>query len=452
MKTSITKKIVIISIWIAIWAGAAFIIDNDIVLAGPLAIIKSLVDNIFTRDFLIIALNSSLRIILGFMVSLIMGILLGALSFRFELLRDFLSPFINVLKVIPVASFVVLLLIWAGAENLSFFISLLIVFPHIYIATLSGAKATDHKLLSMARDYDYSIWVRMVFIYRDYVMPYIISAVRVSFGMAWKSGVAAEVIGMSAHSLGERIYMSKIYLDTAGLFSWTLIVVLLSYGFEKICLYLLEKIYEFRPSVNVKKERAVPFAHIDDDSDMIELSDINVSFGDEEVLKNISVHLKSNGRYLLCGESGIGKTTLINEIAKRSGLKVNWAYQDLRLLERYDAITNIALSAGVSREECIALCKEVLPKEALGKKISELSGGMKQRVAILRALLANGELLLMDEPFSGLDDENKQRVIKLINEMADKRILIIVSHDLRDENLIKAQRMVLDKHGLIYLE
>ena len=446
MKNSITKRVIIISIWIAIWAILSRLINNSIVLTGPVGVMKSLVENMFTRDFFVICINSSLKIISGFLVSLLAGMILGSIGSRSDNFRDFLSPAVNVIKVVPVASFVVLLLIWAGADALSFYISLLIVFPHIYIATISGIQSADKRILSMAEDYQYSMKNKIIYIYKDSTLPYIISAVRVSFGMAWKSGVAAEVIGMASHTLGERIYMSKIYLDTSGLFSWTIVVVILSYIFERICLWALCSVLEYKPAPKRIRHRSNFSEALFRD---IIIDNINAGYGDEIVLKNISISLHKNTVYLLTGESGIGKTTLLNEIAKRMDCKASWVYQELRLLDKYSVITNVMLSApNMAESECIEVCSTLLPKEALNKKVSELSGGMKQRVALIKALMYDGEILLLDEPFSGLDDDNRKKSIQFIEKYRNKRTVILVSHDDRDEMLIDAKKIVLDEKGL----
>ena len=187
-------------------------------------------------DFLRTIFGSACRIGLGFFAALFCGVLLGTCSYRYGWPEEFFAPVITALKSVPVASFVVLLLIWAGSGSLSFFISFLIVFPNVYVNTIAGLKSADRRLLEMAKVFGVSGFNRVCFLYRPALMPYLRSCVKVSLGMSWKSGVAAEVIGLPADSLGERIYMSKIYLDTAGLFAWTLMVILLSFFFEKAVL------------------------------------------------------------------------------------------------------------------------------------------------------------------------------------------------------------------------
>ncbi len=153
-----------------------------------------------------------------------------------------LEPVMTFLKTIPVASFVILALIWAGSPRLSMVISFLVVLPMIYVNTIAGLKAADPKLLEMARVFRFSSLKKVRFIYFPALLPYLISGCKVSLGMSWKSGVAAEVIGVPAHSIGEHLYMSKVYLDTGGLFAWTFVIILISALSEALFLSFLKRL------------------------------------------------------------------------------------------------------------------------------------------------------------------------------------------------------------------
>lgn len=143
------------------------------------------------------------------------------------------------LKSIPVASFVILALIWAGSANLSVLIAFLVVLPVIYIHTVAGLESTDEKLLEMAKVFSMSPWKQIRYIYIPALVPYLRSGCGVALGMSWKSGVAAEVIGVPDHSIGEKLYMSKIYLNTGDLMAWTFVIIVISALFEKAVLRLL---------------------------------------------------------------------------------------------------------------------------------------------------------------------------------------------------------------------
>ena len=126
------KKGIIILFWLCIWQLAAVMIHNDILLVGPFQVGRALLENMGRADFLRIVLCSAGRIGLGFFAALFGALLCGALSYRYTLLEEFLSPVITMIKSVPVASFVVLLLIWFGSYRMSFFIRFMIVLPNVY--------------------------------------------------------------------------------------------------------------------------------------------------------------------------------------------------------------------------------------------------------------------------------------------------------------------------------
>ena len=114
-------------------------------------------------------------------------------------------------------------------------------------------------------------------------------------------------------------------------------------------------------------------------------------------------------------------------------------FQENRLLEEYDALTNIVLGhRNLSKDDISSIAKMILPYDCLKKPVKELSGGMKRRVAVLRAMLFESELLLLDEPFTGIDEENKDRVIELIKLYQRNRTLLVVSHDSEDARGLEA--------------
>lgn len=233
------KKTAVVFFWLAIWQLVCLKLDNPILLVGPAETVKVFAAQLFTPSFWQAAGFSFGRICLGFFLAFFAGLATGALSCRFRLIGDLLELPIQLMKAIPVASFVILALIWTGSRNLSVLISFAVVYPMIHISTQTGVKSADKKLLQMAFVFRVPLWKRLFYIYRPALFPYLISACKTALALAFKSGIAAEVIGVPTGSIGEGLYQAKIYLDTASLFSWTLTIILLSVLFEKILLRLL---------------------------------------------------------------------------------------------------------------------------------------------------------------------------------------------------------------------
>ncbi len=241
-KKDMFKMGFIILFWLVAWEIADRLIDNRIILSGPVHILEALIKQMNESDFWIICGASFLRITVGFLLSFFAGFLMAVLSYRYKLVRDFISPIMMTLKVVPMISFVIMLLIWVGNQALTIYLSFLIVLPLIYTNTLSGLNAVDKNLLEISKEYGLSHWKRFLYIYRPAFMPFLLSSCKVSLGMSWKSGIMAEVIGTPRPSIGREMYASKTYLQTANLFAWTIVVIILSLVFEKFFMWLLQKL------------------------------------------------------------------------------------------------------------------------------------------------------------------------------------------------------------------
>lgn len=233
------KNTGIILFWLLLWQAVSLALHNSILLVGPFQVVRALFAQTLMADFWKTIVFSFGKISLGFLLAFAAGILAGGTACRFPLMEDFLKPVITFLKSVPVASFIILALIWVGSENLSVFIAFLVVFPVIYINTMAGIKSADPKLLEMARVFRMPAGKKLLFIYRPALFPFLISGCRVALGMSFKSGIAAEVIGVPGHSIGEKLYMAKIYLSTADLFAWTLVIIVISAVFEALFLRIL---------------------------------------------------------------------------------------------------------------------------------------------------------------------------------------------------------------------
>lgn len=235
------KKLFIIAFWLFVWQISASMINNRILLVSPLDTLRSLSSLIVTLNFWGSIWFSFARISLGFFIAFLIGLFTGTMAYWKPIIDDFLAPPIHFMKSIPVASFVILALIWTGSENLSVFISFIVVYPMIHVNTLAGLQSADPRLLEMAKVFRVPIWRQAMSIYRVALYPYLASAMKTALGMGFKSGIAAEVIGVPEGSIGEGLYMSKIYLSTAELFAWTAVIICVSVLFEKSFLFLLKK-------------------------------------------------------------------------------------------------------------------------------------------------------------------------------------------------------------------
>ena len=187
------------------------------------------------------------------------------------------------------------------------------------------------------------------------------------------------------------------------------------------------------------------------------ITDLCKTFDDNEVLKNVNITLKDNSIYCLMGASGIGKTTLLRilmglehaDSGSISGIdtkSISCMFQEDRLIPYLSAIDNvrIVLRGKNNREEVRNNLLSILPDDSLDMPVSSLSGGMKRRVALARALSYPGKLIILDEPFTGLDKDTKLNVIDYILKMRNNRTLLISTHGTDDADLLDAKIIKLD--------
>ena len=214
--------------WLLVWHMASIAIGHDILLVSPFDAEKRLIELAGNGEFWISVGLSLSRIATGFASALATGIVLAAASARLPFMRHLLAPLVATIKSVPVASFVILILIWVSSEHLSVAISFLMAFPIVYTTMLEGIEQTDRNLLEMADVFDIGPFNRLRFIYASQVLPYFQAACSLSLGMCWKAGIAAEVIGLPAMSIGEHLYEAKVYLATSDLFAWTLVIICIS--------------------------------------------------------------------------------------------------------------------------------------------------------------------------------------------------------------------------------
>lgn len=226
--------------WLAIWQIAAMKLNSKIILVSPIDTVKQLVGLVAESAFWKSILFSAGRVLLGFAMGLCAGTALALISARVKLVRILFSPLISAMKSIPVASFTILALIWIGSKNLSVLVSFLICVPIVCANMLEGMDRLDPKLSEMADVLRIPPWRKFVGVYLSQLLPFFRSASRLAIGLCWKSGVAAEVIGIPNGSIGEKLYKSKVYLETADLFAWTITVILLSWLCEKLFIMLVD--------------------------------------------------------------------------------------------------------------------------------------------------------------------------------------------------------------------
>ncbi|MBV7273594.1 ABC transporter permease subunit [Clostridium sp. PL3] len=237
MKISITKvsrKISILLFWILIWELCSLFVNKPILLPSPTEVSKILILLMIKASFWKSIFTSISNVIFGLFISISIGIVIGVAAGLNKFFEEFLEPLIVCVKSTPVMSIVILALVWFKSSHVAIFTAILVCFPIIYTNVLQGIKSVDIQLIQMAKVYN----VKGIYIIKDIYLPsiknFIISGVLMCLGLGWKVTVTSEVLSMPRYSIGLNLLNAKATLETAELFAWTIVVVLLSFIFELI--------------------------------------------------------------------------------------------------------------------------------------------------------------------------------------------------------------------------
>lgn len=247
MKISITKNkfvknSLVLFAWLAVWELISRAVGQVLLVPGPVVVGKELVQMVCTSAFWGIVLTSLKNILLGFIFSFTAGIVFAFCSYKSRLFHSFISPFIQIIKAVPVASFIILALVWVPSNWLAIFIVFMMVTPMVFTNIYEGLLATDKNLLEMAKLYSFGTVKTLRYLYLPSLIPYILGVYKTGIGFAFKSAVAAEVIGAIKTTIGYQIYTAKMYLETPLVFAWTIVIVVFSILAEKLGLLLSDQI------------------------------------------------------------------------------------------------------------------------------------------------------------------------------------------------------------------
>ena len=227
-------------VWLIVWQAAAMLVNKPLLMPAPLEVLISLKDLVVTSIFWKTSGMTLLRIFTGALTGCAIGCLLAVLTVFSSVADAVLSPVIRMVRATPVASFIILLLLWFAKSGVPAVISSLVVIPVVWENAAAGIAGTDPLLLEMGKAYGFTKGKVWRYIYLPHLRPYLMSGICSAVGLAWKSGVAAEVLCAPKLAIGTQIYNSKLYLETPELFAWTIVVIILSMIFEKLVKTLIK--------------------------------------------------------------------------------------------------------------------------------------------------------------------------------------------------------------------
>ncbi|KRD45210.1 nitrate ABC transporter permease [Cellulomonas sp. Root930] len=236
------RPLAVVVFWVVVWQVSALVVGHEVLLASPGSVVVRLSELSLTADFWGTVWTSFVRIAGGFAAASVLGTLGATLAASSRVVDALVTPALAAVRSAPVVSFIILVLIWVSSDQLALVISFLMVLPIIYTNVLEGIRHRDRALLEVADVFQVPRLRRLPAVDLPAVLPFFTAACRIGVGLAWKSGIAAEVIGLAEGSIGERLYEAKILLSSADLFAWTAVIIAVSFAVEKLLVAALRHV------------------------------------------------------------------------------------------------------------------------------------------------------------------------------------------------------------------
>ena len=241
-KRKLLQTALIALIYLAVWEAVSLLVGKELLLPSPLSTLSRLAVLLTVGGTWLFAGLTLLRIMSGYVLGVVAGVLLAVLTARSRFAEALLAPLRAIVKASPVTSFILLALLWLSSDLVPLFISFLMVVPMVWSTTAEAILQTDVRLVEMGKLYGLSRWQIVKKIFVPSILPQFLAACTTSLGFAWKSGVAAEIIALPQKSIGFMLYQSKLRIETVDLFAWTLLIVTLSMLLEWLLVKSMRRI------------------------------------------------------------------------------------------------------------------------------------------------------------------------------------------------------------------
>lgn len=439
--------------WVAVWFAVAAFVGNDLLLAGPVDAFAALLRSLGEPSFWKATANTTARILAAGTLSSLAGIALGALAYRFRLVKEAMFAPLQVMKSAPVACVIVIVLVAWGSAGALVTIVAFVAFPPFYVNMMQALEARPRQAetvlrlagVSKVRVFAACIWPA--------ALPFFVAASKTAVALSWRAGITAELLCLPMDSLGSAVYASKLTLDSGSLLALTIVVMVLSWACEKAVVAVLQLTGRTaRLAIRGGKGAAssVSPEAAGSGSAAIVMEEVRKGYDGNKVLEGFALCVRPGERVCLMAPTGSGKSTAIAVMlgaatadsgSVRAPERFGAMLQTASLVDGLTACENVLLAAGsgVTEQQVREALRELLPQNACDRKPGELSGGMKRLTEIVRAMLSDGQAIVLDEPFAGLDEKSHLKACAFILENLHGRPLVVATHDRSDVDLLKAQ-------------
>ncbi len=240
-RNGILGKLLAALFWVAVWLLCALAVGKELILPGPVSVLRALGRLVVRGSFWSSILLTMFRIMLGYLLGVSAGCLLALACCSSKTMDTLFSPVVHMVRATPVASFIILAMLSMSKGGVPVLISAMMAAPVVWGNLVEGYASRDMKLSEMASSYNLGRWKTLRFVHIPSLMPALKASCLTALGLAWKSGIAAEVLSQPKRAIGTNIYNSKVYLETPELFAWTASGIVISLILETVVKKLLER-------------------------------------------------------------------------------------------------------------------------------------------------------------------------------------------------------------------
>lgn len=227
--------------WIGLWMLISYRVNSTVLVPSPVQVAKRLSELLTEKDFYLTVGQSLLNILTGYLSGIITAGVLAVMCHASGIAKALIKPAMTIVRSTPVASFIILVLVFIGKKYVPTLICFLMVMPVVFGAVSTGIETRDTQLAEMLSVFSVKPLRRFRIYEFPSVLPNFGEGARTSLGLAWKAGIAAEVLCTPADTIGLRLYESKLYLETIDVFCWTAVVILLSLLLEGLLRLIIKK-------------------------------------------------------------------------------------------------------------------------------------------------------------------------------------------------------------------
>lgn len=440
------------------WQIGATMLNQPELIPSLSRLIQALLELFTTIAFYKSVLATIGRGLIGILLSLTAASGLAWLFARYELIYELFRPLLTIMRSIPVISFILLALIFLSPERIPLIIAFLTMFPLLTENLTKGIRNLRPGLSVMASQFKLGHYNKMMQIIYPQLKPFLYSGLASAMGFGWRAIIMGEVLAQCDLGIGSEMKRAQNYIAVPELMAWTIVAIVISFVFDKGIGWLSLRNASLRYTISDKTNSLKGHFSANADTDLIQLTNTGYSYG----VPSFTYTFSKGVIYGITAPSGRGKTTLLNmingtllpiqgEVRVNRSSGIASVFQKPELLPHITAIENIALPLAriLCKKEALLQADTFLHKVEMNtfanRYPDELSYGQQQRIALARALAYPSPILLMDEPFKGLDEELCGRIIERIRQCQaeNHQTILFTTHNPEELRLLADEKIYL---------